>query len=165
MDNKKRKIFIGILSAVIILGITAFIFLNSESSFSTGEGIQLRYVPLSQAQIETAGNAILSREFIQDVPEDYPIALTFYGFDGNEQVVHDTFLLGKGQLLQEGQPEIYVALDAKYIEKVQEKGLCDTIKEAVNNGDYQFQSGSGKASLLLKYGGMLKHRECFGVNF
>ena len=159
--KKKKLIISGIVLLVVIVGIY-FIFFNSEETSSSGDNQQLRYVSLSQTQVEIVFYSIMSSDFIQDVPESHPIAITFYTFEGNEKVVQDSFLLGEGQLLQEGEPEIYIGIPSKYIDGVEEKGLCDTMKEAVNNGEITFYSESNQASLLLKYRGMLKYRDCFG---
>ncbi|MBU2616695.1 MAG: hypothetical protein KKB79_01800, partial [Nanoarchaeota archaeon] len=70
--------------------------------------------------------------------------------------------IGRGQLLQEGEPSIYLSLDAKYIPYLQNYDICDVVKEANANGDLGFDSDYGKARLLLKYSGMMKYRDCFG---
>ncbi|MEX2016985.1 MAG: hypothetical protein WD876_00755 [Candidatus Pacearchaeota archaeon] len=163
--EKKSYVIIGVIAVIVVALGVAYFVLNSGAVSSGGVSVELRYVPLSQVQLEKVGSAILGSDFIQDVPEKHPIALTFYGFEGNEQVVHDSFLIGKGQFLSEGEPEIQLALDAKYIDSFEEQGMCETIKQAINKGDLQFHSDKGKATLLIDYSGMLKHRDCFGVDF
>ena len=73
------------------------------------------------------------------------------------------FLIGNNQLLNEGEPAMYLYLHSKYISEINNNNLCSVIKKAKDNGDLGFYSEYNKASLMIKYAGMLKHRGCFGI--
>ena len=158
---KKGLIIIAVVLTLIIAGITFFAVKNPTGNISN-TGQPIRYVPLSQTEIDKVAQTITSSEFIKDVPEKNPVALIFYGFENGERVQQDAFLIGNNQLLNEGTPSVYLTLHSKYISELNGDNLCDVIKEANKNGDLGFQSNHNTASLLLRYVGMLKHRACFG---
>ena len=162
MKLEKKWIIIGIaLILVIIVAILLFIFYKplEENVMAPGE---YRYVPLSQAEIEKVSTTIVSSEFIKDVPKKDPVALTFFDFDEQGRVWQNSFLIGRDQLLSGGEPSVSLALHSKYISQLDGTNLCEIIKEANKNEDLALNSQYGKARLLIKYAGMLKHRECFG---
>ena len=132
---------------------------------STGQSAQgepLRYVPLSQEEVQKVVSTVLSTEFIKDVPEKDPIALVFYSFEGSERVVRDGFLIGENELLTEGEPSAYIWIHAKYISEFDGTNLCHIIQIANGNGDLALESPYGNTKLLLKYSSLLKYRDCFG---
>ncbi len=159
--KKKRLIIIGIVFALAIALIVFFTMRHSTGGVvNSGEAI--RYVPLSQEEIDKVAQTIISSEFIKDVPEKNPVALIFYDFENGERVQQDAFLIGNNQLLTEGTPSIYLILHSKYISELNGNNICDVIKLANKNGDLGFQSEYSTAILFLKYAGMLKYRSCFG---
>jgi len=167
VNSKKKKkdntlkIVIGLVAIFLLLVLILIFKPESKANVVNNSG-EYRYVPLEQVEVQIVAETILSSEFIQDVPEDDPIALSFYSFDSGGRVWRDSFLIGRGQLLQEGEPSIYLAIDAKYIREMSGSNLCDVVKTANSNGDLGFESSYGKARLLLKYKGMMKYRDCFG---
>jgi hypothetical protein len=154
-EQKQAAILIGVL-------LLAIIFIPSNITGNAVQGQPLRYVPLSEQEIEKAVSTILSTEFIKDVPEKNPIALMFYSFEGNEKVIRDGFLIGNNQLLTEGVPSLYILVHAKYIDSFDGTNLCEIIQMANSNGDIGTESEYGNAKLLLKYSSLLKYRDCFG---
>ena len=158
---KKRWLVIGVIFAIAIALIIFFTMKHSTGKI-VNSGEPIRYVPLSQGEIDKVAQTIISSEFIKDVPEKNPIALIFFNFENGERVQQDGFLIGNNKLLTEGTPSIYLTLNSKYISKLNGNNLCDVIKEANKNGDLGFQSKYGTASLLLRYASMLKYRDCFG---
>ena len=162
MKLKKKWIIIGIASTlVIIVAILLSIFYKPSEKNTMVPG-EYRYVPLSQVEIEKVATTIVSSEFIKDVPKNNPVALTFFDFDEQGRVWQDSFLIGRDQLLSEGEASVSLALHSKYISQLDRTNLCEVIKEANKNGDLAFNSKYGKAKLLVKYAGMMKHRDCFG---
>lgn len=158
-ELKKEKIPALILVIVVLL---AIIFIEPISIGEAVQGQPLRYVPLSQEEIQKVVSTVLSTEFIKDVPEKDPVALVFYSFEGNERVVRDGFLIGENQLLTEGEPSVYIWVHARYIPEFDGTNLCEIIQMANQNGDLALESPYGNAKLLLKYSSMLKYRDCFG---
>jgi len=147
--------------AIILIGI--FFFNPFKNSSSNIEFQNVEVIPLSGEERQKVFISVMSTEFIKDIPEKYPVAITFFSFDGNgNRVFHDSFLMGKNEFLTEGNPEIYLALHSKYIPELNPENFCEVIQAANKAGDLAFNSESNKASLLIKYRSMLKHRECFG---
>jgi len=155
----KKRIVIGII-ILIVLGILIF----NEFLFSgkTKNIQEVEIVPLTAEERQKVVQTVLSSKFIADVPNKNPIALQFYDQQGNERIWRDGFLIGENQLLSQGEPSIYLYLPSRYILQIDNDNLCDVIKKAKGNGELGFYSDYSKAILLIKYAGMLKHRDCFG---
>jgi len=157
MNKKYLKIIL-----LLVLILLAIIFIKPAITGKASEGTPLRYVPLTQEEIQKAASTILSTEFIQDIPKKDPIALIFYSYEGNEMVQRDGFLIGKNELLSSGIPSLNIYAPAKYISKFNGKNLCEIVQLANNNGELIINSEYENARLLLKYSSLLKHRSCFG---
>ena len=136
---------------------------TSSSSINTNTNPQVKYVPLSPEEIAKITNAILSSEFIKSIPEKDPISLTFFKFENGERIWQNGFLIGKNQLLTTGSPGINLILHSKYISQLNGSNLCDIIQQANKNRDLGSQSDYSTMNLLMKYSGMLKYRDCFGI--
>jgi len=171
----KKKTIITISSILIILLIIASIFFYSQSqtpstSSSTKSSSSTQstskpsynYEPLTDTEKAIVYKTITESEFYQDIPEKYPISLTFFKFSEGQRIWQDGFLMANGELLSEGNPGIKLTLHSKYIEELQTNDLCSTIQTANKNKDLGFESEYGTASLLIKYSGILEHRSCFG---
>ncbi|MBT6689810.1 hypothetical protein HN903_00605 [archaeon] len=159
--NKKKIIVVLAVLLVLTFGVII------KSLFFTGEVIantqEVEIVPLTQEEIQLIGRTILSSEFVEDVPSKYPIALRFFSFSqSGEKIWRSGFLIGENQLLTSGDAGVYLSLNSKYISEFAQSNICDVIRVANVNGDLGFDSPYNKASLLLKYSGMVKHRDCFG---
>ena len=167
-DLRKNRIILLVIIVGIILAIVIIFSTNSSktsgaATTNQGGSVQeVKRLPLTVEEQQKVAQTILSTEFIKDVPENDPIALTFFSFEGGQRVWRDSFLIGRDQLLSEGTPSIHLTLHSKYIERFNGDNLCELVREANKNGDLGFETEHGKASLLIKYAGMLKHRDCFG---
>jgi hypothetical protein len=180
MKSKKRIKKIVMLSVIILIFLVGIISAinysktgksvssnsagNNEkaTSSNSGNSQEPKVVPLSQEENKKVTNILLNSDFIKDVPEKYPIALTFFSFEGNERILHDTFFIGKNTLSPQGSPIIYLSLPTKYISELSGNNLCDVIQQANKNRDLGFYTSESTTSLLLKYAGMLKYKSCFG---
>ena len=136
---------------------------TSSSSINTNTNLQVKYAPLTPEEIAKITNAILSSEFIKSIPEKDPISLTFFKFENGERIWQNGFLIGKNQLLTSGTPGINLILHSKYISQLNGSNLCDIIQQANKNRDLGSQSDYSTMNLLMKYSGMLKYRDCFGI--
>ncbi len=155
----KRKYFVLIVILVIV---SIVIYLQRASVQGNVVSQEIRTEQLDIDEINAVSSTIVTSEFLKDLPEDGVIALRFYSFDEQGRVWNDAFLVGKDGLLSEGEPDAYIAMHSKYIEQFGTLSLCDIIKSANTNGDLAFQSEKSKASLLIKYAGMVKHKDCLG---
>ena len=162
MKRKKRLIIIGVFLVLVLSFFLYDKFLSETGTTINIQQAQVKIVPLSQAQVEKVASILLTSEFIKDVPEKNPIALQFYDFKDGERIWQSGFLIGGGRLLASGDPSVYVIIHSKYISKLNENNFCEIIMEANRNGDLGFHSEYSKASLAIKYSGMLRHKSCLG---
>ena len=162
MKKKKRLIIIGVFLVLVLSFFLYDKFLPEVETTTNIKQAQAKIIPLSQAQVEKVASILLTSEFIKDIPEKNPIALRFYDFQDGERIWQSEFLIGGGRLLSSGNPSAYIIMHSKYISKLNENNFCEIIREANGNGDIGFHSEYSKASLLIKYSGMLRHKGCFG---
>lgn len=157
----KKRIVIGIIILIIlaVFALDKFVLTGKATNSNLQ---QVEIVPLTAEERQKVVQTVLSSKFIADVPNKNPIALQFYDQQGNERIWRDGFLIGENQLLSQGEPSIYLYLPSRYILQIDNDNLCDIIKKAKGNGELGFYSDYSKAILLIKYAGMLKHRDCFG---
>jgi len=138
---------------------------QSEAGTSTesrASGAAIEFVPLTEEEKQKVSDVILSSEFLEDIPEKYPIKITFFNFKEGERIIQDSFIINNEGIISEGKPEIKIDLHSKYISELNSENLCQIIQKANKAGDLGFSSESGKISLFLKYAGMLKHKDCLG---
>ena len=142
---------------IITIIISIGLIINKFSTTGKSIGTQIEVVPLSSEESAKVKAILDSAEFANDVPKKNPIELRFFSFKNGERIWHDAFLIGG-----EKEPAIYLSLHSKYINELNENNLCEVIKNANKNKDLGFYSKYNKASLFIKYAGMLKYRSCFG---
>ena len=158
--NKKHKRWL-IVSGVIALIIVLLIVIPKLGKSGIGGG-QVEIVPLSQEQINIVGQTVLSSEFVGDLPSKGAIALQFYDFRDGERVWQSGFLIGQDGFLSSGTPDMVLIMHTKYISYLDGTNLCEVIQAAQANNDMWVETEASNAKLLLKYSGMMKHRDCFG---
>lgn len=156
----KKQIFIVI--GIVIIALIAILILNPSKKQQTSN-TDIEIVPLSPQERQAVANAVLSSEFVSDLPEKYPIAIFFFDFENGQKRWRDGFLVGPSGLLSQGEPEVYITIHSKYIPELASENLCEVMKRAYQAGDIGFESQASKVSLLIKYVGMLKHRDCLGI--
>ena len=155
---KKWLIALGI----VILVVVALIVIPKLGKSGIGSGGQVEIHPLNQDQINIVGHTVLSSEFITDLPKKGAIALQFYDFENGERIWQSGFLIGKDGFLNSGTPDIVLIMHSKYISYLNGANLCEVVQAAQVNNDMWVESEESNAKLLLKYSGMIKHRDCFG---
>ncbi len=151
----------------IILGIVLFslVFLGFNNLGITGKSIvseNIKIEPLSDEQRQKVVSILEISEFIEDLPSKGVVSLRFFEFKNGKRIWQENFLIGQNEILQDGEPDIYISLHSKYISEFDENSLCDVIKKADENGDLGFYSDDNIIKLVFRYRGMLKHRDCFG---
>lgn len=177
-EERREKIISFVIIIIIALTIAILVFAkiinnkeekgdaNSQPSvagnISTNTNYQVKYSPLSPEEVDKVRSTILSSEFVKSVPQSEPISLTFFKFENGERIWQDSFLIGNNQILTSGSPGVSLTLHSKYISQLNGSNLCDVIKQANKNGDLGFESKYSTFTLLIKYAGMLKYRDCFG---
>jgi hypothetical protein len=138
---------------------------DSGTGSGTGSPTQtyiIKKTSLTAEEISKVRNAILSSEFIGDLPKDGVISLRFFNFENGQRVWLNTFLIGKNQILTSGTPDIYLTLHYKYLAELTETNLCEIIQTANTKGDLGMETELSNTKLLFKYSGIIKYRDCFG---
>jgi hypothetical protein len=157
----RKKVIVSIIVITIILIVFSLVSkLNPTGKIVNKENITI--TRLDTAQREKINEVLLSNEFISDLPEKGIFSLWFYDFVNGERIWQDRYLIGKNKILEKGEPDFSIIIHSKYIEELNNENLCEIIQKAKTNGDFGFESEKNKASLLLKYSGMLEYRNCFG---
>jgi len=163
--NKKKIILIIAIVAIVILSVLAYNKFSAagKNTNNGSSGNTIKTVALSDEDQIKITQILQSSDFIKDIPENGVIGLIFYNFENGERVLNNGYLLGKNKFLSSGEPDFQILLHSKYIKEIDENNLCDIVIKAKQNGDMAYYSDKSKAMLLLKYGGMLKYKDCFGL--
>lgn len=102
--------------------------------------------------------------FVNDIPAKGSIRLRFYHFIENCRIWDKTYYMSGGKIEEKNlNADIDVWIHSDYVEKFNEKTLCEIINDAKNNGDLGRDSDLSKTTLLWRYKSMLGYRECIGI--
>ncbi len=166
----------GITITIIILVLVTSIFLissNEENQKSTSktktssetkqEKTKPSKVPLTNSEKEKIEDALLSSQFIKDIPTKNPISIRFFYFENGSRIWQDRFYMADGELIDKTSTGIEIIIHSKYIEDLGTKELCSVIQDARNKGDLGTETEYSQTKLAWKYKGMLKHKACFGL--
>jgi len=168
--NKKRALrLLIILIIILFILVLGKIFIFSNPSIA-GKAISL----FSSKKTTNTGNQVIvaitkenfhlfleSQQIIKDLPKSSIISLKTYNFDKGQRTIEKTYTITKASV-KEGEPsnpDIIILLSSKYIGTSND--LCSLIKTANKNGDLAYELKISKASLLLKYAGIMKYKGCF----
>ena len=168
VKSKKVKIFKIIISIIILIiilvGIYFYFLLNPielvEPLFLTKDRDIITKTDFS--------NYLESHPIINDLPEDSYIELS---------LGEDKYLISEGQILLENNSEdqlsinnlediesdIDVSISEEYLSMVAEVGLCQTIGEIAEEGNFEIDTNLSTFELIKKYKGLLKYKDCLEV--
>ena len=93
-----------------------------------------------------------SFEIVHDLPKSANIQITFGKKD---------YVITKGEVRNglADESDISLWFPEEYIGKLG-YGICNTLREAVKNGDLKMETSLSNTELLWRYKGMLKYRDC-----
>lgn len=97
-------------------------------------------------------SGLLQSEMIRDLPEKSIVSLRLGG--EYYTISKDSIIRGRPT-----NPDLTILLPLNYANQIS-NGLCGMIKSANTNGDLGIEMHSSKTSLMWKYRGMLKYRNC-----
>lgn len=176
--KKKRRISrlrFAIISLIVIgiLVLSAFFIINNLNL--TGKSVKtqdkksqtLQIIPLSQSEKSKVQQTILQNPLVQDLPKSGVISLRFYKFENNQRIWQDEFLITKTQLLSTSTnlkqtPDVYVIMDSKYIPEITKDNLCEIVKKANLNGEFDITTDKNIPLLMIKYVKLIKYESCLG---
>ena len=88
-----------------------------------------------------------------------------YNFDTGVRQWEKSYVITKGnveevnaQNLDENKLDLEIIINSKYALSAE---FCTAIKQARANNDFGYELKASKASLLWKYRGMMKYKNCF----
>jgi len=134
----------------------------TETSDSSSNN-QPKKVPLSEHERQIVRSALLSSQFVKDIPENNPISIRFYYFENGSRVWQDRFYMAEGKIIEKTSTGMEIIMSSEYIGDLEEKEICSVVKEAKSNGDLGLETEYSKSKLMWKYRSMMEHRDCFGV--
>jgi len=118
---------------------------------------------LTAEQMAIIEQTISSSGFLEAFPKNGIIGLNFYDFAANgERVWSGIILIGKSGLLTSGSPDLTLMVSAKYLSQLNGTNLCEVLTGASANGEMWAESDKSEASLIWKYSGMMKYKDCLG---
>lgn len=152
----KKQITLSIILSIIIL-------FSAYSTFqSTGKVVQGE----TQTILLTKQNLPLylnQHQITKDIPKSATIGFQFYSIQNGQQVWEEKYLLKNKKIelkdFTNEKTDIIISMNSKYFSLFGD--ICNAIKTANQNGDLQYNVKISKTSLLWKYKGMLKYKNCF----
>ena len=152
----KKQITLSIILSIIIL-------FSAYSTFqSTGKVVQGE----TQTILLTKQNLPLylnQHQITKDIPKSATIGFQFYSIQNGQQVWEEKYLLKNKKIelkdFTNEKTDIIISMNSKYFSLFGD--ICHAIKTANQNGDLQYNVKISKTSLLWKYKGMLKYKNCF----
>lgn len=136
---------------------------NTEIVPEVVEEVIVTPYSLTEEQMNIIEQTISSSGFLEAFPKNGIIGLNFYDFASNgERVWSGIILIGKSGLLTSGSPDLTLMISAKYISQLNGTNLCEVLTGANANGEMWAESDKSEASLIWKYSGMMKYKDCLG---
>lgn len=179
-----KKIAVGLLVAILITAfITGVLFYNSyikeeSSPAASTSASSASSVPSQPSRCSLVAqndsyarpdfgrlkNVMQTQQIVKDVPEKGKISLRLFHFTDGCRIYDKSYMLSNGKIAESREEaDIYIILHSNYVDKITETNFCDIVKESRNNGDLGQWSDVGEATLLWRYRGMLKYKECLGI--
>jgi len=154
-----------VVIGIVVLAVALFVIFHETNQTGTASSNTqtVEITPLSQEEIQKFSQTILSTDFVKDLPENSPLAITFFDFESGQRRWRTSFLINNNGFLSEGNPDVIISMNSKYLSELNEDNLCEILSKANKAGDIGFSSNINKISLLIKYHDMLKHRDCLGI--
>ncbi|MBU0906569.1 MAG: hypothetical protein KKD18_00990 [Nanoarchaeota archaeon] len=97
---------------------------------------------------------LANSDMVRDLPGKASIELKLG--DGYYTLSKDSVAVGRPF-----NPDLTISLPSSYANQIS-LGLCEMIQNANANGDLEIEMHSSQTSLLWKYRGMLKYKDCLG---
>jgi hypothetical protein len=177
------KWYLFVIFIVLVLGISLSLIFFAEEIFSkddkevssssvkqnplnntvTNSESKIKTIPLTDLERQKVEEALLSSEFIQDVPKKNPISIKFYYFENSSRVWQDKFYMSDGEFVSARETGMGIIIHSKYIEDLGEKELCSVVQDAKSKGDLGIRTDYSETQLMWKYKSMLGHKDCFGI--
>lgn len=102
------------------------------------------------------------QQIIKDLPKSGVLNLKLFSNVNGNKVWEESYILTKGKvsLGESNKPDAIIYLNSNYINS---GDFCTTVKTAMKDWELDYELKKSEFSLLLKYGGMMKYKSCFGI--
>lgn len=137
--------------------------LGKKSPSSEVNKKTLEKKPLSEKEIGIVKEMIGSSNMLDKIPQDHPITLQFYYFEGGRRVSLRKFILGPGGKVDGQESDLKILLDRNYISDFETDSFCDVIKAAKSAGHLGTRSELSSTKLLWRYKSLMEYKDCFGL--
>jgi hypothetical protein len=165
----KKRIFVLliILSAIILLFIIAYNtnilsvpkknISGNAMNANSNSNVKMQKVTVTK---ENFPQILQSQSIVQELSKNSKILLKLYNFNTGERQWEESYVIKKGsvELGTIDDPDITVILSSKYIAY---GDFCTIAKNANSKGDLGYQTSMGKVQLMIKYGNLMKYKDCF----
>jgi hypothetical protein len=167
-NTKKRFTKTKIITVIFLLILLGVLFFNllPKIGVKTANG-SVVYNPSTSSHSSANTPAVrdelkeylVQQQIVKDLPKDAIILLKTYRIENNEWVYEKNYVIKKGSVSigTTKTPDIIIYLYSGFIA---EEDFCVSIKNALNNGQMSYESMKSDLSLLIKYSGMLKYKNC-----
>ncbi|MEM0465929.1 MAG: hypothetical protein QXW97_04495 [Candidatus Pacearchaeota archaeon] len=111
---------------------------------------------------ENFASYLEQQQIIKDLPKNGLINLKLYKNENGQKIFEESFIITKGRVVkgESNKPDAIIYLNSNYIK---DNDFCSTIKSALENNDLEYELKKSEFFLTLKYSGMLKYKNCFGL--
>ena len=161
----KQKIVL-ILGLIIVI---ALIYYATTSTISSISGKAISNSQTGKQVAVTKENLYLyveSQKMIQELPKNALIYLRLYNSDAGVRQWEKSYLITRGnveevnaQNIDKSKLDAEIIINSKYVLAYE---FCTAIKQAIANKEFEYELKSSKITLLWKYKGMMKYKDCFG---
>jgi hypothetical protein len=158
----KRKKLIIILSSIILL----ILIISIVNSQITGNSVNSNNPQGEQITVtrDTLPLYLKTLEIVKDLPKKGVIGFSFYDYSTGERVITHKYLLTKGEAelkdYTNENPDIIVSVHTRYFSQLGD--FCGAVKAAKSNDDLAIDLKISTSTLLWKYKGMMKYKDCLG---
>ncbi len=172
-------IILIVIVLVVALGVCAYFFYFNQPSKPSSvivptsnsvspEAIRCSFVAkndtYAKPDFDRLETVMSEQQIVKDVPSAGKISLKFYHFAEGCRIWDNSYILNEGQIKEGGgESDIQLWIASSYVDKITADNFCDIIKEARANGELGQDATAGEATLLWRYKGMLKYKECLGI--
>jgi len=157
----RKLIIVGVVLFLLMIlsgGLTGY-FIKDFLGFGNAGSGSMSNVIVTRANLPMF---LQSTNLVQELPKSSEIGLKLFNSVNGEREWEETYVVKKGQVVlgTPVDPDIVAFIDSKYIGDL--NNFCNTIQVARNNGEFGFDKMKNDASLLWKFKGMTKYKNCFG---
>ncbi len=173
--GRLKIVLIAIILLIIIGGVVATIFYpkkpaETNNPAPSGPSGPSRcslvakndtYVKPDFSRLESV---MAEQPIVKDVPKSGKISLKFYHITEDCKIWDKAYILSDGKITAgDGASDMQIWISSNYVDRITVDNFCDIAKEAINSGDFGKSMTASKITLLWRYSGMLKYKDCLGI--